>query len=351
MSAASFFATLSLIASLLSSRSRASQLVPALYVFGDSSVDAGNNDYIGTVVRADFPPYGRDFDSHKATGRFSNGRVSSDYLASLLGLPLPPPYLDPSAKGSKIIQGVNFATAGSGLYEKTAALLNVPNLPRQISWFRNYKQKLVQLAGQNRTASILSKAFIVLSSGSNDYINNYYFDPALRVKYTKDAFRQVLIFSVENFVKEMYQLGARRISIAGLIPLGCIPSQVTLYGKGQLKCSEFENQDARLHNQALESSVQRLRGSMTDLRVAYIDVYTIFSKVIQQPESYGFEHTLTSCCGVGRLAVSLLCNKLTPGTCRDASKYVFWDSFHPSDAMNKILAKVALDQANAQLFH
>ncbi|XP_024524499.1 GDSL esterase/lipase APG [Selaginella moellendorffii] len=193
MSAASFFATLSLIASLLSSRSRASQLVPALYVFGDSSVDAGNNDYIGTVVRADFPPYGRDFDSHKATGRFSNGRVSSDYLASLLGLPLPPPYLDPSAKGSKIIQGVNFATAGSGLYEKTAALL-----------------KLVQLVGQNKTAFILSKAFIVLSSGSNDYINNYYFDPALRVKYTKDAFRQVLIFSVENFVKALYHWDASR---------------------------------------------------------------------------------------------------------------------------------------------
>ncbi|KAF6135717.1 hypothetical protein GIB67_021333 [Kingdonia uniflora] len=38
-------------------------LVPAIAIitFGDSVVDVGNNDYLPTIFKADYPPYGRDF--------------------------------------------------------------------------------------------------------------------------------------------------------------------------------------------------------------------------------------------------------------------------------------------------
>lgn len=54
--------------------------VPALFVIGDSSVDSGTNNFLGTFARADRPPYGRDFDTHRPTGRFSNGRIPVDFL-------------------------------------------------------------------------------------------------------------------------------------------------------------------------------------------------------------------------------------------------------------------------------
>lgn len=54
--------------------------VPAVIVFGDSIVDAGNNDDMITEARCDYPPYGIDFDGGVATGRFSNGKVPSDIL-------------------------------------------------------------------------------------------------------------------------------------------------------------------------------------------------------------------------------------------------------------------------------
>ncbi|KAF7832928.1 GDSL esterase/lipase [Senna tora] len=38
-----------------------SKKVGAFYVFGDSTVDPGNNNYIGTTFRSNFPPYCRDF--------------------------------------------------------------------------------------------------------------------------------------------------------------------------------------------------------------------------------------------------------------------------------------------------
>lgn len=53
-------------------------LVPAIITFGDSAVDVGNNDYIPTIFRANYPPYGRDFITKKPTGRFCNGKLATD---------------------------------------------------------------------------------------------------------------------------------------------------------------------------------------------------------------------------------------------------------------------------------
>ncbi|RHN59837.1 putative triacylglycerol lipase [Medicago truncatula] len=54
-------------------------LVPALFIFGDSIVDVGNNNYIYASVKANFFPYGRDFVTRTPTGRMSNGKLSVDY--------------------------------------------------------------------------------------------------------------------------------------------------------------------------------------------------------------------------------------------------------------------------------
>lgn len=58
-------------------------LVPALFVIGDSTADCGTNNFLLTLARADRLPYGRDFDTHQPTGRFSNGRIPVDYLGNL----------------------------------------------------------------------------------------------------------------------------------------------------------------------------------------------------------------------------------------------------------------------------
>lgn len=58
----------------------AKQKTPALFVFGDSTVDPGNNNFITTPMKSNFPPYGRDFINHVPTGRFTNGRLVSDFI-------------------------------------------------------------------------------------------------------------------------------------------------------------------------------------------------------------------------------------------------------------------------------
>ena len=54
--------------------------VTAVIVFGDSIVDPGNNNDLHTMIKANHPPYGKDFFNHEATGRYSNGLIPSDLI-------------------------------------------------------------------------------------------------------------------------------------------------------------------------------------------------------------------------------------------------------------------------------
>lgn len=57
--------------------------VPAVIAFGDSIVDPGNNNKVKTLVKCNFPPYGKDFEGGIPTGRFCNGKIPTDLLGTL----------------------------------------------------------------------------------------------------------------------------------------------------------------------------------------------------------------------------------------------------------------------------
>ena len=54
----------------------------AYFVFGDSLVDNGNNNYITTTARANMYPYGIDYPTGRPTGRFSNGLNIADVIST-----------------------------------------------------------------------------------------------------------------------------------------------------------------------------------------------------------------------------------------------------------------------------
>ncbi|KAL0009717.1 hypothetical protein SO802_004825 [Lithocarpus litseifolius] len=69
----------------------------ALFIFGDSLFDAGNNDYINTTTDnlSNYGPYGETFFNYP-TGRFSNGHLILDFIAEFAKLPFITPLLYPS---------------------------------------------------------------------------------------------------------------------------------------------------------------------------------------------------------------------------------------------------------------
>ncbi|MCL7032718.1 hypothetical protein MKW94_003200 [Papaver nudicaule] len=95
--------------------------VPAVMAFGDSTVDAGNDNPLPTIAKTYFAPYGRDLEGGKATERFSNRRLATDFISEAFGnKSLVTAYLDSSYDIEDFATGVTFASAGTGFDNKTA---------------------------------------------------------------------------------------------------------------------------------------------------------------------------------------------------------------------------------------
>ncbi|XP_022631729.1 GDSL esterase/lipase At2g03980-like [Vigna radiata var. radiata] len=103
------------------------KIVPVLYVFGDSTVDAGNNNNLNTLAKANAFPYGIDF-NNCSTGRFSNGKTFADLVAIKLGLPMPPSYLGvPKSERHQVVTGINYASGSCGILNSTRSYPNGTN--------------------------------------------------------------------------------------------------------------------------------------------------------------------------------------------------------------------------------
>jgi len=71
------------LSSVLAPAAAKKPLVPAMFVFGDSLVDVGNNNRLercDVSCKANHRPYGVDHPCHSPTGRFSNGYNLADLL-------------------------------------------------------------------------------------------------------------------------------------------------------------------------------------------------------------------------------------------------------------------------------
>ncbi|CAI9762108.1 unnamed protein product [Fraxinus pennsylvanica] len=229
-------------------------LVPPLCIFGDSVVDVGNNNNLRTLIKANFPPYGRDFITHIPTGRFCNGKLTTDFTSEYLGFTsYLHAYHSQKAKGKNILTGANFASAASGYYDRTAQLYRAVTLTQQLEYEREWQIKVVNLVRKVRVNAIFSGEIHLISARSSDFIQNYYINPFLNGAYSHYQFSDILMKSHSTIVQSfserewiwtstfissqnLYRLGARRIGVTTLPPTGCLPAAITLFGSGRNQC-------------------------------------------------------------------------------------------------------------------
>eukprot|EP00253_Pinus_taeda_P001563 PITA_01563 len=325
-------------------------LAPAVIIFGDSTVDPGNNNKVFTLIKSDFPPYGRDFYGQKPTGRFCNGKIVTDYIVSSLGIKeLLPAYLDPELKSEDLITGVSFASSGTGYDNVTAKILSVIPLWKQMEYFTQYQNQLIELVGKAAASYILSEAIYGISMGSNDFVNNYFINPIRMAQYTVEEYEDFLVEIATEFIRWIYSMGARKLAVIGVPPLGCLPSVITIRGGHSEGCVNEYNEASMGFNQKLIAAVDSLSTELVGLKMAYGDIYSILYDIIEFPQKYGFVEVRDGCCGTGLLEVAVLCNRASPFTCTDATKYVFWDSFHPTQSVYKIIATILLEENLSKL--
>uniref|UniRef100_M4EGN6 Uncharacterized protein n=1 Tax=Brassica campestris TaxID=3711 RepID=M4EGN6_BRACM len=323
--------------------------IPALIVFGDSIMDTGNNNRLPTLLKCNFPPYGKDFPGGLATGRFSDGRVPSDLIAEKLGIAKSlPAFMNPNLKPQDLLKGVTFASGGTGYDPLTAKIM----VFRDISLGSTNIFQAIHINDQTtfwrkKAQDILDHSFFVVCSSSNDLAHTFM---AQSHKYDRTSYPNFLADSAVKFVRELHKLGAKKIGVFSAVPVGCVPLQRTVFGGMFTRgCVKPLNDMAKQFNARLSPALESLDKELDGV-ILYIDVYDTLYDMIQHPSKYGFEVADRGCCGRGSLAISYKCNSLNPFTCSNSSAYIFWDSYHPTERAYQVIVDNLLDKYLSKIY-
>ncbi|KAL0886792.1 hypothetical protein Bca101_010775 [Brassica carinata] len=274
--------------------------IPGLYVFGDSLVDAGNNNYLPiSIAKANYPRNGVDFPKKKATGRFSNGKNAADVIAEKFGLSLPPPYrslkgpLKDKKRESAALTGVNFASGGAGIFNSSDRKhgQSIPLSHQVDDWLSIHDE----VTGQIRPAEAqvhLSKSLFIVVIGSNDLFD-YYGSFKMREKNDPRQYTQSMADKLKEQMKRIYKTGARRFLVVGVAQIGCIPGNRDT-DSDLHECDEEANRSCSLYNEALVKMLQQLKQELRNsMSYSYFDNFKSLQDINSNPARYGtyFQNT------------------------------------------------------------
>ncbi|XP_050230237.1 GDSL esterase/lipase At5g03610-like [Mercurialis annua] len=292
-----------------------------LFVFGDSYADTGNIQK--SLASSWKEPYGITFPG-KPSGRFSDGRVLTDYLARFIGVKSPLPFKWINHAANNLKYGMNFAFGGTGVFN---TLVPLPNMTQQIDIF----QKLMHDQVYSPMDLHSSSAFV--SVAGNDY--SFYLATNGSAQGFPDFIRKVVNQTIEN-LKRIQKMGVKKIVVNALQPLGCLPG--ITFGSSFRQCNESQNQLVGFHNLLLKQAVAKLNNETGDSTFLILDLntafFTVFKNKGDRPGSTTFENPLKPCC-VG-ISSEYSCGDVNVnGTkmytvCDDPKATFFWDFVHPT---------------------
>ncbi|KAI5349203.1 hypothetical protein L3X38_002090 [Prunus dulcis] len=202
-----------------------------------------------------------------------------------------PPYLAATAAGDNLLQGVNYASSGSGISNFTGFLFGDRiNFDTQISNHGKTAQAIMSRIGIPAAQKLLRKAIYVVVIGSNDIMFKE-FEP---MAMSEEAYMDFLISRLKSALTTLYNLDARKIMVSNVALVGCIPFEKDIHPVEKGSCARF--------------------------KVA----------------------TSACCTFAGSRGGLVPCNPLSK-VCPNRSKYVFWDPFHLTDAACVVATRHVMD--------
>ncbi|PWA80855.1 Lipase, GDSL [Artemisia annua] len=314
-----------------------------LFVFGDSLFDPGNNNYINTTpdFQANYWPYGVSY-FHPASGRFSDGRILSDFIAEYAGLPLIPTYLDP--QNDDFLYGANFASGGAGaLVESNAGF--VVDLKTQLEYFGDLEKQFRRNLGDAKAEQLLSNAVYMFGCGGNDYLSSVGNNDSILYPYTHEQYVRMVIGNLTDVIKGIYEKGGRKIAFATIPLLACWPS--VRAGRVGNTCNEELDLISSLHNQELTKKLQELENHLDGFMYSKFDLANEVNKRMRNPSKYGFKVGDSACCGTGPFRGIDSCGGKREvkefELCDNISDYLFFDSNHCTEVAIRQYAELFWD--------
>jgi len=273
----------------------AAQAVPSnMFVFGDSLMDTGNL-FLATSGTPP-PPY--------FNGRFSNGLLFDELIAGKYGITLTP----------SLLGGNNFSWAGAQTGTGVSSGF-IPNVQTQIGAFLT-----------SRPGGIADPSAVYwVEGGGNDVL------PASQSANVPAAIAGI----VNNIATEIVTLansGAKNFVIVNVPNVGATPRVQALGAAAAAGATAITIGI----NQGLLQALTSISGSYPTLNLQLLDLYGIGNTVAANPLAFGFTNTTDAC--------------LTETTlCSNPNQYLYWDSFHPTAAVGRLVASFYIPEPSTLL--
>ncbi|MED5309020.1 MAG: SGNH/GDSL hydrolase family protein, partial [Candidatus Thermoplasmatota archaeon] len=266
-----------------------------IVVFGDSLSDMGNvKDSIMNMPAV--PPYWQ--------GRFSNGPVWVEYVATEIGLSL--------QHGTASAEGNNRAYGGSQTGQGYSYVL-LPNTGTQIT---NYLT--------NVHSSFNNSDLVILWAGGNDFLYG------LAEANTTHA-------NMASHIESVIQAGANHILIPNLPPLELTPEVRNKSSTQQQQIAASINS----YNSALAASITTLVSAHV-VDIMLLDTHSMFYDFMNNSTYLGLTNTLDMACqSSGSILPLPICNSGDP-VVSNVDEYVFFDKAHPTAVMHELISIQAM---------
>ena len=303
MSMKNFLRTISCALLAISFTASGANSYDNLWILGDSYSDRGNAHLSsnGFVV-----PAAHGF----LDGRWSNGPMWTEHLASGLGLPEPTPGFN-----TTFSVGNNLAVGGAktGTGSSLGPAWEGNGLASQVAGFGNF---------YSNPATNGSALFVVFA-GANDIVDVDFFNP--------NSLGTIIDASMANIdaaIRSLYNLGARSFLMPNL-PGHTVLGDTNPFPQNQ---TAFAN----AFNPELNATINTLRTDLADAEIIGVDFQGVFQDILNNPGSFGITNTSDPCLDYSA-SFSLL------GSCGGAANdYLLFDTVHPTATAHAALGAAAL---------
>ena len=328
---------------LLSSLSRAEaklSTLDKLFSFGDSNNDTGNSATLtsnssGSTLTFPPPPY--------FNGRASNGLLAQEYLWSLF---------NPSSPGliPSYLGGTNYAISGA-----TTGSINFNTISPVVP--DSLKPAFLNLGASAQLNRFLLDQPTFIPDFTLFYISTFPNDvthwlstsqapggigldsgtvtglPAAIIGSDQSAISRLVGNGVKNtelLISALHNQGAKHFLVPSVIDLGVTP---LFRNYPDPSVPALISQMSASYNLALAGVLIDLQNQLPGLDITFFRSDLLLADVIQNPATYGFANVTEACLDIA-----------TGEICSSPDRWLFWDYFHPTTAVQKSIANLMFDQ-------
>lgn len=261
-------------------------------------------------------------------GRFSNGPVGSELIASSLKLSSDA-FINYAHGGSPTIDYLEYLSsywsADTSEAPELATVINVFNSIINGKWLH------ISLARQARVLLenyhfLNPSDIIVFSGGANDYLNEYW-NPELIVQTQVQIIRSLLDHGV------------------GILVWGTLPDITRTPCLMEAENKQSMRRVVRRHNQLVDDALEELRESYPQQLVLFVDNAALFESLLIEALHKGMniKSNCTSISFVGCFDKNSTDIRKSAHVqpCNNPEDFFFWDSVHPSSRVNTWMNAIA----------